>query len=95
LARTRVEGRWYFSDVKDASSFLKEHGARPRAEPKRAAAPTAAAAPAVDKAALLAKLEERFVLGEISEASYRDLKRKLEGAEAKPRPPTEEWVEEE
>ncbi len=88
---TRVEGRWYYSDVKDASSFLKEHGAKPRAAPTA----RAAAAPTADKATLLARLEERFVLGEISEASYRDLKRKLEAEGAKPRPRADEWVEEE
>jgi uncharacterized membrane protein len=32
-----------------------------------------------DKAGLLAKLEERFILGEISEETYKDLKKKFEG----------------
>jgi len=68
---TLIEGRWYFSDVKDASSFLTEHGARPKAEPKKAAA-----APAMDKATILAKLEERLVLGEISEDTYKQLRKK-------------------
>ena len=32
-----------------------------------------------DKETLLAKLEERFILGEISEDTYRELKRKYDG----------------
>jgi hypothetical protein len=94
---TRVEGRWYFSDVKDASSFLKEHGARPKAAPRRGAAPAAAAAiaPAVDKAALLAKLEERFILGQISEKAYEELKRKYQAEiEAEKATAGSEWEEE-
>jgi len=59
---TQVKGKWYYSDPSDSSTFLKEHGARPKAEPGRAAA-TGAAAPKVDKSALLEKLEERFILG--------------------------------
>jgi uncharacterized membrane protein len=70
---TLIEGRWYFSDVKDASSFLTEHGARPKVEPKKAAA-----APAMDKATILAKLEERLAMGEISEETYQNLRRKYE-----------------
>jgi hypothetical protein len=69
---TLIEGRWYFSDVKDASSFLTEHGARPKAEPKKAVAP------AMDKATILAKLEERLAMGEISEETYQNLRRKYE-----------------
>jgi hypothetical protein len=76
---TAIGGRWYYSDPGDSSSFLKEHGAKPKAEAKRAApAAAAAAAPAMDKATLLAKLEERFILGEISEESYKELKKKFE-----------------
>ncbi len=72
---TRIEGRWYHSDVKDASSFLKEHGARPKAAPKAASrAPDFKVAS--DRTALLAKLEERFIIGEISEETYKELKRK-------------------
>jgi uncharacterized membrane protein len=70
---TLIEGRWYFSDVKDASSFLTEHGAKPKAEPKKAAA-----APTMDKATILAKLEERLAMGEISEETYKQLRRKYE-----------------
>jgi hypothetical protein len=71
---TAVKGRWYYSDVKDTGTFLKEHGAKPKAEtPKRAPPVT------TDKAGLLAKLEERFILGEISEETYKDLKKKFEG----------------
>jgi uncharacterized membrane protein len=69
---TLIEGRWYFSDVKDASSFLTEHGARPKAEPKKAAVPT------MDRATILAKLEERLAMGEISEETYNQLRRKYE-----------------
>jgi uncharacterized membrane protein len=64
--------------VRDASSFLKEHGARAKAEERRPAAARASAAPTMDKATLLAKLEERLVLGEISEETYKELKRKFE-----------------
>jgi hypothetical protein len=70
---TLIEGRWYYSDHEDTGTFLKEHGAKPRTEPKWAAAP------ATDREALLAKLEERLILGEISERTYKDLKRKYEG----------------
>jgi hypothetical protein len=70
---TMIEGRWYFSDVKDASSFLTEHGAEPKAEPKRAAT-----VPTLDKATILAKLEERLAMGEISEETYKQLRRKYE-----------------
>jgi hypothetical protein len=70
---TLIGGRWYFSDVKDASSFLTEYGARPKAEPK-----TAAAAPVMDKATILAKLEERLAMGELSEETYNQLRKKYE-----------------
>jgi hypothetical protein len=63
---TEIDGRWYYSDVEDTGTFLKEHGAK-REEPKKAEV-----APA-DKTALLAKLEERFILGEISEEAYMRL----------------------
>ena len=74
---TLIEGHWYFSDVKDASTFLTEHGARPRAEPAKA--PAKAAVAMTDKMMLLAKLDERYILGEISEEKYEELKRKLTG----------------
>ncbi|NIP35503.1 MAG: hypothetical protein GWN18_11160, partial [Thermoplasmata archaeon] len=49
-------------------TFLKEHGAKPKeSKPKIAT---------TGKEALLAKLEERFILGEISEETYRELKDK-------------------
>jgi uncharacterized membrane protein len=67
---TNIDGRWYYSDAKDTGSFLKEHGAKPKAEPKKAAAPSS------DKGKLLAKLEERFILGEITEETYKELKDK-------------------
>ena len=70
---TNIDGRWYYSDAKDTGSFLKEHGAKPKEEPKRAAAPAA------DKEKLLAKLEERFIMGEISEEAYKELKDKYGG----------------
>jgi hypothetical protein len=70
---TLIEGRWYFSDVKDASSFLTEHGARPKAEVKKSAA-----APTMDRATILAKLEERLAMGEISEETYNQLRRKYD-----------------
>jgi hypothetical protein len=62
---TLIEGHWYYSDMDDPSSFLKEHGAKPKAEAKASA-----------KTDLLAKLEERFIMGEISEETYRELKEK-------------------
>jgi uncharacterized membrane protein len=71
---TLIGGRWYYSDVKDASSFLTEHGAKPKAETKN---PTAA--PTMDRATILAKLEERLAMGEISEETYKQLRRKYEG----------------
>jgi hypothetical protein len=70
---TLIDGRWYYSDNEDTGTFLKEHGAKPKEAPRRAQGPT------TDREALLSKLEERFILGEISEESYRDLKRKYEG----------------
>ena len=75
---TLIEGRWYFFDVKDASTFLTEHGEKPRAELAKAAAAKPAVA-MTDRATLLAKLDERYILGEISEGKYEVLSRKLEG----------------
>jgi hypothetical protein len=89
---TAISGRWYYSDPGDSSSFLKEHGAKPKAEPRRATPAAAAAAPAMDKSVLLAKLEERFILGEISEESYKELKKKFEAMPEK-RAGTDEWEE--
>jgi len=66
---TSIDGRWYYSDHEDTGSFLKEHGAKPDKA-------TARGAVATGKGALLAKLEERFILGEITEETYRELKEK-------------------
>jgi hypothetical protein len=68
---TIIDGRWYYSDHEDSSTFLKEHGSRPKAADR--------SRPTTDKASLLEKLEERFILGEITEETYIDLKKKLEG----------------
>ncbi len=68
---TRIGDRWYYSDHEDSSTFLKEHGVKPR--PERRATTT------TDKATLLEKLEERLILGEISEETYTELKRKYGG----------------
>jgi uncharacterized membrane protein len=70
---TAIDGRWYYSDAEDSSTFLKEHGAKPKPAPKAQVDVT------TDKKELLAKLEERFILGEISEETYRELKRKFAG----------------
>jgi hypothetical protein len=67
MEATEIDGRWYYSDDKDTSTFLKEHGAKPRAEPKKKVEVT------TDREMLLAKLEERFILGEISEEAYNNL----------------------
>jgi hypothetical protein len=72
---TAIGGRWYYSDPGDSSTFLKEHGAKPKAE---AAKKTAAATPTMDKATILAKLEERLAMGEISEETYNNLRKKYE-----------------
>jgi hypothetical protein len=69
---TQIEGHWYYSDHEDTGTFLKEHGAKPKKEPTKAK-------PMTDREALLAKLEERFIMGEISEESYKELKRKFGG----------------
>ena len=68
-----VKGRWYYSDMEDSSTFLKEHGAKPKNGNGRHHA-----APGVDKSELLAKLEERFILGEISEEAYKELRAKFQ-----------------
>jgi len=67
----QIEGRWYYSDHEDTGTFLKEHGKK-----KEERAPKA---PSTDKEKLLAKLEERFILGEISEDVYKELKEKYGG----------------
>jgi hypothetical protein len=72
---TEIDGRWYYSDVKDTGTFLKEHGAKPKMEEVK----KEEAAPAADKTELLAKLEERFIMGEISEKAYNELKKKYGG----------------
>ncbi len=66
---TGIDGRWYFSDADDSSTFLKEHGAKV----KEVAKPIE---PTMDNEALLKKLEERFIMGEISEESYQKLVKK-------------------
>ncbi|NIP37184.1 MAG: hypothetical protein GWN18_19675, partial [Thermoplasmata archaeon] len=63
-----IDGRWYYSDHEDTGTFLKEHGKKKEERKARA--------PGSDKEKLLAKLEERFILGEISEETYKELKRK-------------------
>jgi hypothetical protein len=75
---TAIDGRWYYSDPGDSSTFLKEHGAKPKAEPKKAAT-----VPAMDRATILAKLEERLAMGEISEETYNKLREKYEGGDGK------------
>jgi uncharacterized membrane protein len=67
---TRVGGRWYHSDVEDSGTFLREHGARKAEEND---------IEITDRDQLLATLEERFIMGQISEGSYRELKRKYGG----------------
>jgi hypothetical protein len=71
---TSIDNRWYYSDHEDTGSFLKEHGAKPKTKPDKKKV-----VPSTDDAALLAKLEERFILGEISEDAYDELKRKYRG----------------
>jgi uncharacterized membrane protein len=83
---TAIGGRWYYSDPKDTSTFLKEHGARPKAEAKKAAPAAvvaASTAPSLDRVTLLAKLEERFIMGEISEKAYEALRKKYEVEDGK------------
>jgi len=72
---TEIDGRWYYSDVKDTGTFLKEYGPKHK-EGKKVA--KEAAVVTADKTDLLAKLEERFILGEVSEEAYFSLKDKLE-----------------
>jgi uncharacterized membrane protein len=72
---TEIDGRWYFSDSNDTGSFLKEHGAKPKPKAEKKAAVI------TDKKELLAKLEERFILGEISEDAYNTLREKYESEE--------------
>jgi hypothetical protein len=67
---TQIDGRWYYSDHEDTGTFLKEHGKK-----KEERAPKA---PSGEREKLLAKLEERFILGEISEETYRELKAKYQ-----------------
>ncbi|MCK5413757.1 MAG: hypothetical protein KAJ35_00085, partial [Thermoplasmata archaeon] len=73
---TQIEGRWYYSDHEDTGTFLKEHGKKE--EPKKVAPK---AAPSMTDVEMLRKLEERFVLGEISEETYNRLREKYEGDE--------------
>jgi uncharacterized membrane protein len=65
---TNIDGRWYYSDPDDTDTFLKEHGVEKKEHAPRT--------DGTDKDRLLAKLEERFILGEISEETYNSLKRK-------------------
>ena len=69
---TNIDGRWYYSDAKDTGTFLKEHGAKHKAEAR------SDVKVATDKKALLDKLEERFILGEVSEETYKKLIDKYE-----------------
>ncbi len=69
---TAIDGRWYYSDPDDLTSFLKEHVVRTEEAPGRVEPEPA------DKATLLVKLEERFILGEISEETYNTLRKKYE-----------------
>jgi hypothetical protein len=71
---TQVNGRWYHSDADDTGTFLKEHGKKE--EPKKEKAPKTT--PDLSNEEMLRKLEERFVLGEISEKAYLELKKKYE-----------------
>jgi hypothetical protein len=72
LVTTNIDGRWYYSDPDDTGTFLKEHVAEPKVPTKDT--------PAIsDVEQLLAKLEERFIMGEISEEAYNALKRKYGG----------------
>ncbi|MCK5253992.1 MAG: hypothetical protein KAQ96_13625, partial [Thermoplasmata archaeon] len=70
---TKIGGRWYHSDAEDSGTFLKEHGAQKRAAQKGEEAEV------TDRDQLLATLEERFIMGEVSEESYLELKRKYGG----------------
>ena len=63
---TQVDGRWYYSDPEEPTSFLKEHGAKAKATGKGTNG----------KSDLLAKLEERFIIGDISEEAYLELREK-------------------
>ncbi|MCK5253408.1 MAG: hypothetical protein KAQ96_10675, partial [Thermoplasmata archaeon] len=74
---TRIDGRWYYSDPEDSSTFLKEHGAKPKEVPRK----VPEAGPTVDREKLMAKLEERFIMGEISEDTYKQLMKKYGGQE--------------
>jgi len=49
----------------------------------------------MDRAELLSRLEERFILGEISEQTYRDLKKKYEAMPKAGKAPSgpDEWEE--
>ena len=59
---TQIKGRWYYSNHEDTGTFLKEHGKKEGAKKE---APKAS--PSMTDEEILRKLEERFVLGEISE----------------------------
>jgi hypothetical protein len=69
---TEILGRWYYSDAMDTGTFLKEHGAKAKQEKAKKREDT----PESNKEELLAKLEERFIIGDISEKAYEELKRK-------------------
>jgi uncharacterized membrane protein len=66
---TEVEGRWYYSDLEDPSTFLREHGVEPEGEPEEDDVPD-------DNEELLKQLEKRFIKGEISEEAYDRLRKK-------------------
>jgi hypothetical protein len=73
---TEIDGRWYYSSHEDMGTFLKEHGAKK--EERKETEPGKSVEVTTDKEVLLAKLEERFILGEISEAAYKTLREKYE-----------------
>jgi uncharacterized membrane protein len=64
---TEIGGKWYYSDPNDTGSFLKEHG-----EPAKVEKPKEIDG-IPDRKELLAKLEARFIMGEISEEAYNKL----------------------
>jgi hypothetical protein len=66
---TNIEGRWYHSDTDDGSTFLKEHVESNQEDQEGYS---------MEKEDLLAILEERLIMGEISEESYLGLKVKLQ-----------------
>jgi uncharacterized membrane protein len=62
---TRIGSRWYHSDIEDASTFLKEHGAKPKTPSKPIGGDAGA------------ELEEMLIMGRITEEDYKRLKQAL------------------